>query len=247
MGSDKPADTLAAERVLQHVEHLIESHQLGPGERLPGERELARRVGVSRPSVRSGLSFLAALGVVESRHGAGTFITAGPPRLSATPLSFIAALHGFTSDEVFEARRVLEVEVAGLAAERATEDSVHVMDEEVTSMFASLQDPHNFLLHDVRFHRAVAAGSQNAVLAALVEMVSAVVYGHRRLTVDRAGDLGAAAESHRRIWVAIRERDPERARAEMSSHIDLARRVQALESTRVGPLPASGGENMAPS
>src|SRR5712692_7470564 len=89
----RESDALAAERVVLHLERQIESGELKPGDRLPPERELARQVGVSRPTVRAGLRSMAALGVVESRHGAGTFITAGPPRLSTGPLSLMAALH----------------------------------------------------------------------------------------------------------------------------------------------------------
>lgn len=218
-----------------HLERLIVSGQLKPGDRLPAERELARQVGVSRPTVRSGLRSLAALGVVESRHGAGTFITAGPPKLSTGPLSLMAALHGFTRDEMFEGRRVLEMGAAGLAAERATGENLASMAEEVTGMFASLQDPQAFLLHDVRFHRAVAVGSHNAVLGALVEMVSALVYERRRLTVERARDLKESADMHRRIYAAIRDRDPDRARHEMSAHLDLARMAQASEDTPENP------------
>src|SRR5688572_14658891 len=227
-------DSLATERVVLHLEHLIINGDLKPGDRLPAERELARQVGVSRPSVRAGLRSLAALGVVESRHGAGTFITAGPPRLSSGPLSLMAALHGFTRDEMFEARRVLEVGAAGLAAEHAKGDGLAMMSEEITGMFASLDDPQAFLVHDVRFHRAVAAASGNPVLAALVDMVSALVYERRRRTVERARDLKESADMHRRIYTAVRDKDVERARREMSAHLDLARMAQASEEPADG-------------
>lgn len=231
-----PADdeSLATERVVLHLEQLITKGDLKPGDRLPAERELARQVGVSRPSVRAGLRSLAAIGVVESRHGAGTFITAGPPRLSSGPLSLMAALHGFTRDEMFEARRVLEVGAAGLAAEHAKGDSLAMMSEEIAGMFASLDDPQAFLVHDVRFHRAVAAASGNPVLAALVEMVSALVYERRRRTVERARDLKESADMHRRIYTAVRDKDVERARREMSAHLDLARMAQASEEPADG-------------
>jgi GntR family transcriptional repressor for pyruvate dehydrogenase complex len=222
-------ESLATERVVLHLERLIIHGELKPGDRLPAERELARQVGVSRPSVRAGLRSLAALGVLESRHGAGTFITSGPPRLSSGPLSLMAALHGFTRDEMFEARRVLEAGAAGMAAENATGEDLAVMSEEVTGMFAALGDPQEFLLHDVRFHRALAAASGNPVLAALVDMVSTLVYERRRLTVERARDLKESAEMHRRIYTAVREKDVERARREMSAHLDLARMAQASE------------------
>ena len=78
------------------------------------------QLGVSRPTVRAALRALAAMGVVEARHGSGTYIPGGPPKLDSQPLSFLAALHGFTRDEMFETRRVLEVSAAAMAAERAT-------------------------------------------------------------------------------------------------------------------------------
>jgi GntR family transcriptional repressor for pyruvate dehydrogenase complex len=246
--SDKEPDApvgdpegLATERVVLHLEQLIVNGQLKPGDRLPAERELAHQVGVSRPSVRAGLRSLSALGVVESRHGTGTFITSGPPRLSSGPLSLMAALHGVTRDEMFEARRVLEAGAAALAAERATGENLVIMAEEVTGMFASLQDPQAFLVHDVRFHRAVAGGSRNPVLAALVDMVSALSYERRRLTVERARDLKESAEMHRRIYAAVRDKDPDRARQEMSAHLDLARMAQASEEPE-GPAPVKETE-----
>ena len=233
--SAPPLEIQAAEQVVRHVALLIERGQLGPGDRLAAERELAQELGVSRPTVRAGLHALAAMGVIESRQGAGTFITAGPPRLGAGPLSFLAALHGFTREQIFEARRVLEVGAAGLAAERGLADRLAPMAEEVTGMFANLSEPQTFLVHDVRFHRGVAAASGNPVLQALVEMVSSMVYEQRRLTVERAKDLKESAEMHRRIYQAIRDRDPQRAREEMERHLDLARMAQASEDPGVLP------------
>ena len=107
-------------QVVAHVRELIERGALKPGDRLPAERDLATRIGVSRPTIRAGLRTLAAMGVVRSRHGSGTYIPAGPPALNTDALSFFAALHGFTREEMYEARRILEVGAAGLAAERAT-------------------------------------------------------------------------------------------------------------------------------
>jgi len=239
-GAQEPIadDILAAERVVMHIERLIQGGLLRPGDRLPAERELARHIKVSRPSVRAGLRSLAAVGILESRHGAGSFITAGPPKLSTGPLNLMAALHGFTRDDMFDARRVLEMGAARIAAERATGDDLAAMSEEVAGMFASLQEPQAFLVHDVRFHRAVALASHNPVLAALVEMVSTMVYERRRLTVERARDLKESAEMHRRIYTAIRDHDGERARREMSDHLDLARMAQASEEVPEATAPA---------
>src|SRR5437763_8243568 len=167
-------DIQSADQVVRHVALLIEGGKLRPGDRLVPERELAQELGVSRPTVRAGLHALAAMGVTESRQGAGTFITGGPPRLGAGPLSFLAALHGFTRDQMFEARTILEVGAAGLAAELGMADKLAPMAEEVTGMFANLTEPQVFLMHAIRLHRAVAGAAANPVLTALVEVGSSL-------------------------------------------------------------------------
>src|SRR5262249_32871239 len=106
-----------ADQVVAHVRDLIERKRLRPGDRLPPERDLAAQVGVRRPPVRMGLHALAAMGCVESRHGSGTYIPDGPPALGTESLSLLAALHGFTHQQMYDARRILEVGAAALAAE----------------------------------------------------------------------------------------------------------------------------------
>ncbi len=222
-------DVPAAGQVVDFVRRQIEAGRLKSGMRLPAERDLAQEIGVSRPSLRSGLQTLQALGVIQSRQGAGTFIADGPPKLGGAPLSFLAALHGFTRDEMFEARRVLELGAASLAAERATMEKITALADEVTAMFAALDDPQEFLIHDVQFHKAVAAASGNPVLATLIETISGLVYETRKLTVERAHDLKESAEMHRRIYRAIKAGDAEKARDEMGMHLLLARQAQASE------------------
>lgn len=226
----------STQQVVLHVRRLIERGQLRPGGRLPAERDLAGQIGVSRPTVRAGLRALAAMGVVQSRHGSGTYIPEGPPVLGAEPLSFLAALHGFTGAEMYEARRILEVGAAGLAAERATPDHIATLAEEVADLFASLESPHVFLVHDINFHRAIAAASGNPIVASLVEMVSTLYYERRRRTAERAfpRDLRDAAEAHRRIYQAVRARDANAARAAMNDHLLQAGAYQAQEGSPAG-------------
>jgi GntR family transcriptional repressor for pyruvate dehydrogenase complex len=217
------------EQVVARVYELIKREGLQPGERLPPERELSKQLGISRPSLRAGLSSLISMGVLQSRQGAGTFIVDGPPALDSEPLRLLAQLHGFSFDHMFETRSVLEVGAAGLAAERATGEELATMSEQIADMFASLNDPQQFLVHDVAFHRAVAAASGNPTLATLVEMVSAILYARRRETIERAHDFNEALELHRRIYRAIRARKPEEAREAMREHIVRAQRAFALE------------------
>ena len=230
-------EPVAAEQVVAYVRGLIEKGALRPGDRLASERELVLAIGVSRPSVRAGLRSLATMGVVTTRQGAGTFITAGPPALVNEPLGLLAALHGITREGLFEARRVLEVSAAGLAAERATGDQLAAMSDEITGMYTSLEDPQTFLRHDVRFHRAVAAGSNNLVLSALIEMVASLHYEQRKVTVERArNELRENADIHRRIYLAIRVRDAEAARVAMDEHLRLA--LARMTSEDAGPTTA---------
>jgi GntR family transcriptional repressor for pyruvate dehydrogenase complex len=217
------------EQVVARVYELIKREDLKPGERLPPERELSKQLGISRPSLRAGLSSLISMGVLQSRQGAGTFIVDGPPALDSEPLRLLAQLHGFSFDHMFETRSVLEVGAAGLAAERATGDQMATMSEQIADMFAALNDPQQFLVHDVAFHRAVAAASGNPTLATLVEMVSAILYARRRETIERAHDFNEALDLHRRIYRAIRARKPEEAREAMREHIVRAQRAFALE------------------
>ena len=113
-------------QVVEHVRSLISSGEVHPGDRLPPERELARKLKISRSSLRAGIGFLSAMGVLKSRHGAGTFVSSGPPALDSSSLSVLGALHGFLPWQMFEARLVLESNVAALAAERATDEHIEI-------------------------------------------------------------------------------------------------------------------------
>ena len=220
---------MANELVVRHVRDLIVRRKFRPGQRLPTERELVREIGVSRTSVRAGLQALAAKGLLVIRHGSGTFVADGPPALDSEPLSLLAALHGFTRKQMFEARRTLEVSIARMAGERATAEQLAAISDAVTGMFAASEDPQAFLVEDIRFHAAVGAASRNPILASVVEMISALFYEQRRKTADRRRDLRPVAEVHWQIYQAIRDREPGRAAHLMSEHLISAERDQQAE------------------
>jgi GntR family transcriptional regulator, transcriptional repressor for pyruvate dehydrogenase complex len=221
----------STDQVVNHLRGLIQQGKLKPGERLPSERELAEMLHVSRPTLRAGLSTLSAMGILESRHGSGTYVVElnGSPVLSAAPLRLMAALHGFSSDEMFEARLALETTAAGLAAERATAEELATLAEELAGIFASIDDPETFLIHDVEFHRGIAVASRNRIIAALTEMVVTAMYDTRRETVHNAQDLKESAEWHRRMYRAIRQHKPEEAREMMLEHLTRTRAAQKRE------------------
>ena len=102
-------------------------------------------------------------------------MTSGPPAESQL-LRLLAALHGFSPDAMFEARHILEVSLAGLAAERATDEHLAMMAEAVADAYASVDDPKAYLVYDMQFHRAVALASGNPIVATLMDMVTAALY-----------------------------------------------------------------------
>ena len=220
-----------------HLREMIHRGELQRGDQLPPERDLAKLLGVSRPTLRAGIRSLAAHGVLQSRQGAGTFVVDndGPPALDSSPLRLMAALHGFTTAEMFEARRSIEMAVAGLAAERATGDDMASMAEEMAGMYASLDDPEQYLVHDM-----VAAASGNRILTALMNMVATILLDVRSKTVKRAKDLKESAEMHRQIYRAIRSHNPEAARSAMRDHLVLAQKAQ--ESEEPDQMPADGSK-----
>jgi len=222
-----------AVEIAAHLRGMIHRGELRPGDRLPTERELARLFGVSRPTLRAGISSLSAVGVIRSRSGTGTFVAEaeGSPSLDSGPLHLMASLHGFTSAEILEARRSLEMVIAGLAAERATAEQLAGMTEEITEMYASLDEPEKFLSHDMRFHQTVAAASGNRILTSLMNMVATIQFESRRKTIRQTKDLKELAERHRHVYCAIRNRSPEAARNAMRDHLALEQQAQGSEKS----------------
>jgi GntR family transcriptional repressor for pyruvate dehydrogenase complex len=231
-------DTQLTTRVVNHVRTLIESGELQPGDKIPPEREFARKLRISRASLRAGIGYLAAMGVMDIRHGVGTFVANGPPEIGKSSLSLVGALHGFQSWQMFETRRILESELAALAAERGREQHFASLSEEVAEMYATVDDPMEYLIHDVRFHRIIAQASGNPILAALMETITSALYDERRKTAERSRDLRESANLHREIYRAIRSRNAAEARTVMERHLTMAQSAQNLEISK--PSQANG-------
>ena len=227
--SDKGNTT--AEEVVARLRDMIQSGELASGDRLPPERDLAKLLGVSRPTLRAGIRSLTAVGILQSRQGAGTFVAEAQesPTLDTSALRLLSALHGFTSDEMFEARLALEMSIAGLAAERATSEQMAQLAEEIAGMYASIERPEQYLVHDMQFHQTVAAASGNRILTALMNMVATILFDYRSKTVKRATDLKESAEQHHNIYRAIREHNSEAARQAMRAHLLETQRAQRME------------------
>lgn len=215
--------------VVNHILSKIEDGTLKAGDRIPPEREFAKMLKMSRASLRTGIGYLAAAGVMKVRHGVGTFVADGPAEIGSSSLELMGALHGFKSWQIFETRKLLETNLAALAAERGQQEQLTELAEEIAEMYAAIDDPDQYLIHDVRFHRVIGQASGNPILAALMETVSTAVFDDRRTTASRSVDRKDSLEAHRRIYRAIRERDPAAARMEMERHLQSAESEQAIE------------------
>jgi GntR family transcriptional repressor for pyruvate dehydrogenase complex len=223
------SDTHRTMQVVNHITSLIENGSLQPGDKIPPEREFARSLKISRASLRTGIGYLAAMGVMKVRHGVGTFVAEGPAPFGKSSFSLMGALHGFQPWQMFEARVILESNLAALAAERGREEHHSALAEEVAEMYAAVDAPSEYLIHDVLFHRIIAQASGNPILAALMETITSAMYEKRRKTAERSRDLRESAEMHREIYRAIRTRKPEEARSAMEQHLRMAETAQGLE------------------
>jgi GntR family transcriptional repressor for pyruvate dehydrogenase complex len=215
--------------VVNHIRSLIENGTLQPGDKIPPEREFARSLKVSRASLRTGIGYLAAMGVMKVRHGVGTFVADGPPEFGRSSLSLMGALHGFQLWQMFETRIILESHVAALAAERGKEEHHAALADEVAEMFAAMNNPSEYLIHDLLFHRIISQASGNPILAAFIETIASAVYDSRRKTVERSTDMRESAEMHRKIYRAIRAHKPQEAHDLMEQHLRMAQAAQGPE------------------
>jgi len=213
-----------AGQVVAELERRLAKGAVRPGERLPSERELASELRVNLPGLRKAIHLLKAMGVVETRSGCGTFVTKSPPCLEQEALSLLAPLLSFSERESWVARRLLEVSLVGLAAKNASEDDLAILAEEVTEMYASLDDRTEYLRHDIRFHQALGIAAKNPVLATLTEMVSAMLYDARKETIARIQNLRQSVEMHRKIYRAVRIGSEDKAKAAMAEHLICAER-----------------------
>ena len=216
-------------QVVEHIRTLLENGTLQPGEKIPSEREFARSLKISRASLRTGINYLAAMGVIKVRHGVGTFVADGPAEFDKASLSIMGALHGFLPWQMFEARLILESHLAELAAERSQQEHHAALSEEVAEMFAAIDSPSEYLIHDVLFHRIISQASGNPILAAIMETITSALYDDRRKTVEHSLDLRESAEMHREIYRAIRSRKPAEARELMEQHLRMAETAQGKE------------------
>lgn len=211
--------------VIEGIENLIADGRLSPGDRLPVESELAEQLGVSRGSLREGIRALSAMGVLYTRQGSGTYVSALDPEGLLRSLKFWVRLQaGAASDQILTVRRSLECESAALAARNITDDELaeasRIILEGEDNMHSDSPDHLDAMRRDLAFHKIIAQAGRNPALAALVDVFSATTERermHRSLTEHRA--LPQTHAEHLAILRALEERNPDRARMHMAHHL----------------------------
>jgi DNA-binding FadR family transcriptional regulator len=210
-----------ADGATDRLKEMILSGLLGPGDRLPAERELAAQLGVSRNTVREAVAALTQVGVLDSRIGAGTYVTELRPATLFASTSFaVDLLRDGRMGEVLEVRRCLEAYATGRAAGRITVDQLDNLERLMDLMSTRAAPIAERIRSDFEFHRIIAEASGNTILAELLDSVRG-----RALPASRwrgATDPTAAERmhvEHRMIYQALVARDAELAATLAAAHI----------------------------
>lgn len=210
---------------IEKIKAMIVSGSLQPGDRLPVEKVLAAELGLSRNSLREAIRALTVLRILETRQGAGTYVTSLAPSLILDAVSFIVAFHDpRTALEFLDTRRVLESEAAARSSQRMSDDDLGRLERINADLHAlaaaEVFDSEAFLRADKQFHRVVAESCGNSALAALVVMLGGQTEPARMLRVAFNEEVATqAAREHDGIVDALRRRDPDRARSRTAGHI----------------------------
>ncbi len=216
---DEIVDTLSIE---------IRDGRLGTGDKLPTETEIMARFDVSRTVVRESLSKLQAAGLVETRHGIGTFVL--PPQQEGN-FKIAAGDFATVADviSVLELRISLETEAAGLAAMRRGPENLEAMQAALRAFESSISDDSDAVSPDFQFHMEVARSTGNRHFADLMTYLGTMIIPRTRVNTalrapeGRLNYLHRVNSEHESIYHAIRDRDPEAARAAMRTHLSNSR------------------------
>jgi len=227
------ATTRLADTVASELEKRILEGALKPGDRLPSERALSVELGVSRPSLRQAMQKLVLKGLLTTRHGGGTHVTDRLQAHFVDPWQDMLKGHPLLHRDLLEFRQMLEVQAATLAAQRATDVDISLLDAAYTNLqglYAAADLP-ACIDADVAFHQAVAEASHNVLIAHLSSSLMRVIHGHISTNLDnlhahppRWQQLQA---QHGDIWQAIRQHQPVQAAQAASAHIEFVR--QSIE------------------
>lgn len=218
-----PRTASLVERSEDHLEALILNGSLQPGQLLPTERELGEMLGVSRTVVRETIRSLAAKGLVEVTPGSGTYVRAIGPSIIRDSVNLLLRANSLSPEQIYEVRSVLEISVAGLAAERASAEDITALEEEIAMLWQEDLPAAEYARHDFLFHIRLAEATGNPLFLALINSISTVtirtmsqMYAAGRSPSDT---LPARTKEHSAIIEHIKQHNAEGARQAMADHM----------------------------
>jgi GntR family transcriptional regulator, transcriptional repressor for pyruvate dehydrogenase complex len=207
------------EEIVRQIKTMIAEGRLTSGDRLPPERELAEKFLVSRTSVREALRALESLGLVEIRPGEGTFIREISVDRLVEPLALVMVSQRQALAELFEARRLLEPAIAGLAAARATPDEIQDMERILEDQAREVVAGRTGFAQDAQFHAAIGRAAHNEAITRIAHAVMDLLTQSREESLNTPGRPSRSHDDHRRILQAIAERQPASAERAMRDHL----------------------------
>jgi len=201
---------------------MILSGEIQEGDKFPNQNEFAAQLGVSRPSLREALQVLSQLGAIEQRPGAGTILVSRTPALFSTKIDTPLVSNKEACMELMEARRAVEVGLAGMAAQRATKAEIADLRRALADMDRTrkIPDQVEFSEHDLLFHYLVAKSTHNRFSVSLFngfsQALAQLFDKYFRLMPTM---LGVSYRAHEKIYRAIAAHDPEQAMQAMDKHL----------------------------
>jgi GntR family transcriptional repressor for pyruvate dehydrogenase complex len=187
---------------------------------LPSERTLAERMHVSRGSVRDAIRRLEVVGLLETRHGQGTFLRELSVDHLVTPISSVLAFNRARQSDLMDVRRVFEPAVAGMAAARATSSDLEEIGRILAAQRRKLRSGETTIAEDTAFHAAVARATHNPVIVAIMETLNDLLVDSRVRTLQQRGRPLKSLRGHTSVVDALRRRDAQRAADAMRAHLD---------------------------
>jgi GntR family transcriptional regulator, transcriptional repressor for pyruvate dehydrogenase complex len=215
------------EVIVEQLCGYIADNEMTPGDRLPAERDLAAKLGVSRASLSQALVALEVQGVLSVRHGDGAILVRRPSEERA-----IKALreHADRIPDIIEAREALEVKLVSLAAARRSDAEMAAIDAAIEKMESEIDAGERGVVGDEMFHEAITAAAHSSLLAKLMHEISGLIKETRIESLSQEDRPRASLEGHRRIADAVRKQDPQEASQAMADHIRLVSDVALLRN-----------------
>lgn len=191
-----------------------------PGDRIPAERQLGRSLGVGRASLREALKALEIMGMIETRLGDGTYVCQRSEFLSRPLLWAITSSSETEVHELVEARKLIETELAGLAANRATAEDLKQIGSQLDRMERSAGNNSEFLQADIEFHLALGQAAHNSILMNALHLIRNLLQEWIGSTLQAEGIAQKAIEHHKAIFMAVAKKNGAAARTAMTLHLD---------------------------